>query len=167
MNKDKDRENMDQAEANRDPLSGEPGAHPVGTGIGAASVGTAATVIGGVVGGPVGAVIGAVVGSVAGGLAGKGAAENVNPTVEDEHWRANYSQRPYVEEGRQYEDYQPAFRTGYEGYVRYARNGQSYDEAEPELQKDYETQSTSDIQWIDARQATRDAWNRAEGSNKQ
>jgi hypothetical protein len=68
---------------NPDPITGQPGAHPLGTGVGAAGVGTVATVIGATVGGPVGAVVGAVVGSVAGGLAGKSTAESVNPSSED------------------------------------------------------------------------------------
>ena len=63
----------DRADANRDPITGEPGAHPIGTGAGAAAGGaTGATV--GAIGGPVGAVIGGAVGAVVGGLAGKGAA---------------------------------------------------------------------------------------------
>ena len=36
-----------QSDANLDPISGEVGAHPVGTGVGAAGAGTVATVIGG------------------------------------------------------------------------------------------------------------------------
>src|SRR5687768_11457652 len=82
-------------DANRDPLSGETGAHPVGTGVGAASGGTVGAVIGGAVGGPVGAMIGAAVGGLAGGLAGKGIAESVNPSEEDAFWRDNYTSRPY------------------------------------------------------------------------
>jgi outer membrane lipoprotein SlyB len=74
---------VDDKDANRDPISGQPGAHPVGTGIGAAGVGSAATAVGAVVGGPVGAAVGAVVGSVVGGLVGKGTAEKIDPTNPD------------------------------------------------------------------------------------
>ena len=66
---------------NRDPLSGELGAHPIGTGVGAAAGGVAAGAAVGSVAGPVGTVVGAAVGAVAGGLAGKGVAEKVDPTV--------------------------------------------------------------------------------------
>ena len=66
---------------NRDPITGEPGAHPVGTGVGAAAGGIAAGAAVGSVAGPVGTVVGAAVGAVAGGLAGKGVAEKVDPTV--------------------------------------------------------------------------------------
>ena len=76
-------EDRAREEANHDPVTGEPGAHPVGTGVGAATGGTVGAVIGGAVGGPVGAMVGAAVGGLAGGLAGKGVAESVNPTEED------------------------------------------------------------------------------------
>src|SRR5437870_3957121 len=67
------------SDANPDPLSGATGAHPVGTGIGAAG-GAAAGASIGAVAGPVGAAVGTLVGAVAGGLAGRGAAEAINPT---------------------------------------------------------------------------------------
>jgi uncharacterized protein (TIGR02271 family) len=66
-------------DANRDPITCEPGAHPVGTGVGSAAGGAAGAAIGAMAG-PVGAGVGAVAGAVAGGLAGKGAAEGANPT---------------------------------------------------------------------------------------
>lgn len=75
-----DKDTKRNPNANPDPITGEKGAHPVGTGIGAAGAGAAATAVGAAVGGPVGAVVSAVVGSVAGGLAGKGVAEQIDPT---------------------------------------------------------------------------------------
>ena len=161
-----DKDLVDNPDANLDPISGETGAHPVGTGIGAAGVGTAATVIGAVVGGPIGGVVGAVVGSVVGGLAGKQAAEKINPTEEDEHWRDNYTTRPYVEEGRAYEDYQPAYRTGYQGYIRYVDAGKTYDQVEPELRKEYEAKGSSNVDWNAAKYAVRDGWDRASRYDK-
>src|SRR4030095_16116550 len=74
---------------NRDPITDEPGAHPVGTGVGTAG-GAVAGAAAGSLGGPIGAAIGGVVGAVVGGLAGKAAAEAVNPTAEEAHWRENY-----------------------------------------------------------------------------
>jgi phage tail tape-measure protein len=66
--------------ANRDPISGEPGSHPVGTGIGAAGGVTTGAIIGGIVGGPIGGVIGAAIGGAVGGRTGHEVAEGVNPT---------------------------------------------------------------------------------------
>jgi uncharacterized protein (TIGR02271 family) len=151
--------NAHEGDANRDPISHEPGAHPVGTGIGAAGAGATGTVIGGLLGGPVGAVVGAVVGSVVGGLVGKGVAENVNPTQEDDYWRENYTSRPYVEPERSFEDYKPAYQTGYQAFDRYADTEKTYEEVEPELQADYETNyAASSLPWEQAKPAARDAF---------
>jgi len=147
-------------DANRDPITKTPGAHPVGTGIGAVGGATAGAAIG-AVGGPVGAAVGLVAGAVVGGLAGKGVAEKIDPTVEDGYWKENYSKRPYVERNVAFETYQPAYRTGYEGYTRYS--GRKFEEVEPDLRRDYEkSKGNSNLTWDKARSATRDAWNRVE-----
>jgi len=150
-------------DANPDPLTGEAGAHPVGTGVGAGAAGAAGAAIGGAIGGPVGAGVGAVVGAVSGGLAGKSVAERVNPTVEDAYWRENYASRPYAESGYDYTDYEPAYRTGYEGYSSHHDQGITYDQAEPTLRQNYEAQHGGGrVAWEKAKHATRDAWDRAE-----
>ncbi|MDX2214096.1 MAG: hypothetical protein SFY66_12480 [Oculatellaceae cyanobacterium bins.114] len=160
MTDDKKTQNRD---ANLDPISGQPGAHPVGTGVGAAGAGAIGTAIGGAVGGPVGAVVGAAVGAVAGGLAGKGVAEKIDPTVENDYWRTNYSTRPYAESSYTYDDYDPAYRTGYEGYSTYSQRGMTYTDAEPHLQTDYEQRrGKGRLAWDKAKHATRDAWDRVE-----
>ena len=148
-------------DANRDPITKEPGAHPVGTGAGAAGAGAAGAAIGGTVGGPVGAVVGAAVGAVAGGLAGKGAAEAVNPTVEDTYWKENFSTRPYITADRGYEFYQPAYRYGWESYPNY--RGKKYEEVESDLERGWDRfKGQSKLSWNEARAATRDAWHRVE-----
>ncbi|HEY7410972.1 MAG TPA: hypothetical protein VII13_09535 [Vicinamibacteria bacterium] len=146
-------------DANRDPLSGAPGAHPVGVGAGAAGGAAAGAAVGSVAG-PIGTGVGAVVGGVAGGLLGKGAAEAVNPTVEEEYWRDNYSTRPYVTSGADFETYRPAYQYGWESYARH--QGRRFDEVEPELRKDWETRRDTKLTWDRAKEATRDAWHRVE-----
>jgi len=147
---------------NLDPISGAPGAHPVGTGIGATGGGLAGAAIGSV-GGPIGAGIGIAVGAVAGGLAGKAVAENVDPTAEDAYWRANYASRPYVETDDPYDVYEPGYRTAYENYGKF--RGQTFEEAEEELRRDYENRTDRrGASWEKARPAARDAWQRIEGS---
>ena len=69
---------------NRDPLTGQKGSHPVGTGIGAAGGASAGALIG-TAGGPIGVAVGAVVGGIAGAVAGKSAAEVVDPTDPKAH----------------------------------------------------------------------------------
>jgi uncharacterized protein (TIGR02271 family) len=71
--------NYNSDDANRDPITGEPGAHPVGTAAGA-TAGGAAGAAAGSIGGPIGMGVGAATGAVVGGLAGSAAGEQFNPT---------------------------------------------------------------------------------------
>lgn len=142
-----------------DPLTGEPGAHPVETGLGAAGAGTIGTIVGGVVGGPIGAVVGAAIGAVSGGLMGKETAEVIDASVEHEHWRIHHASRPYVEPGRTYEDYAPAYKTGYEAFSRHGNTGKTFDEIEPELQSEYrETHGKTGLAWDKVKPAAQDAY---------
>jgi hypothetical protein len=167
MNSDKPLAKGEGRDANRDPLTGTPGSHPIGTGVGAvvggaaAAAGTAAAAgaAAGTVVGPVGTVIGAAIGAVAGGLAGKAVAEHIDPTFEDTYWRENYSTRPYVAEGSGYDDYGPAYRYGVDTFGRH--DGRSFDEVEPELASGWDrARGTSRLEWSNAKHASRDAWHR-------
>ncbi|HWD18849.1 MAG TPA: hypothetical protein VHB20_06185 [Verrucomicrobiae bacterium] len=152
-----------EKDENRDPITGAPGSHPLGTGVGAAGGAAAGAAIG-TVGGPVGAAVGLVTGAIVGGLAGKGFAEGIDPTVEDAYWRDNYEKQTYVQRGLKYDIYRPAYRAGYEGYGRY--RGRSYDDVEAELQREYEQSGgSSTLAWEQAKHATRDAWRRVENSS--
>jgi len=145
---------------NKDPISGAPGAHPVGVGVGAAAGGLAAGAAAGSTLGPVGTVVGAAAGAVIGGLTGKGVAELIDPTLEDAYWQKHYTQRPYVPAEASYDDYGPAYRYGVDAYTR--RNGRSFDEAEVDLAAGWNSaRHTSQLEWHDARHAVRDAWRRA------
>ena len=148
---------------NRDPLSGAPGAHPVGVGVGAAAGGIAAGAAIGTVAGPVGTLVGAAIGAVVGGLAGKGVAESIDPTVEDAYWRENYASRDYVADGRSYDDYGPAY--GY-GVSRY-EGERTFEDVEPELADGWMgARGPSTLGWGEAAPAARDAWERVGGRNR-
>ena len=148
-----------EANANRDPLSGAAGSHPVGTGVGAALGGTAAGAVAGSVVGPVGTVIGAAVGAIVGGFAGKGVAELIDPTAEDAYWRENYKDRPYADGASSYEEYGPAYRYGVDSFGKHP--GRSFDEAESDLSRHWTgSREASSLDWDRAKHATRDAWNR-------
>ena len=148
-------------DTNPDPISGEPGAHPVGAGVGAAAVGAAATVAGAVLGGPIGGIAGAAIGAVAGGYAGKAVEETIDPTAEDAYWRQNYQNRPYVEQGANYDTYQPAYQYGWESRRQYG--SRRFDEVEPELKTQWGAAGTqSQLDWENAKPAARDAWDRIE-----
>lgn len=152
--------------ANLDPITKTPGAHPVGTGLGAAAGGMAGAAAAGAaagtaVGGPIGAAAGLVVGAVVGGLAGKAVAEKIDPTAEDTYWRDAHRKEPYYRAENTYEDYAPAYRVGYLG--RSKRQGQSFDSVESELKSEYDNQrGDSRLTWDKARDASRAAWNRVE-----
>jgi hypothetical protein len=148
---------------NEDPITGEPGSHPVGAGLGAAAGGAAAGAAAGAVGGPVGAAIGAVVGGVAGGYAGKGIAERIDPTAEEDYWRNEYPKRDYYEETVVFEDVQPAYRHGWESRGRY--EDRAWDDAEFDVRRDWETsQHNKSMNWEKVKRPVRDAWDRIERS---
>lgn len=150
---------------NLDPISKEPGAHPVGTGLGAMAGAAAAGAAAGVVGGPVGALAGGVIGAIAGGLGGKAAAEAVNPTAEEAYWRDNYSSEPYVQPGRSYDDYAPAYRMGVTGYNQYNGN---FDDSEQRLASEWDSsRGGSTLSWPEASAASRAAWSRADSQVRQ
>ena len=147
------------ADANPDPITKEPGAHPLGVGVGAAAGGMAAGAAIGTVAGPIGTGIGAAVGAVVGGLAGKGVAEAIDPTVEDAYWRENYSSRDYVSADRSYDDYGPAYGYGVSQYQR----DRSFEDVEPELAEGWMgSRGTSSLGWGEASHAARDAWDRVD-----
>lgn len=150
---------IDNENANRDPITGAPGAHPVGTGLGAAMGGAAAGAAVGTVAGPVGTVIGAAAGAIIGGMAGKGVAEAIDPTVEYVYWRDNYTQRPYVTNGANFDDYGPAYLFGIHSSARFGNR--SFDDIEPDLARDWDAaRGTSSLAWEHAREASRDSWER-------
>jgi hypothetical protein len=159
-------------DAHPDLITGAPGSHPIGSGVGAAG-GTVAGLYAGAaigsvvpgVGTVVGGVVGGIIGGVGAGLAGKGIAEAVNPTHIDEadnaYWRENYKTRPYAQHGRDYEEFEPAYRYGRESRHRYA--GRKFDEVESDLRRDWESSNAATgLTWEQARDASRDAWDRAD-----
>lgn len=154
-------------EMHPDPVTGEPGAHPVGAGVGAAVGGTvgigsaiAAGALAGSVAGPVGTAVGVVVGAVAGGLIGKGVAEGIEPSRHHAYWRANYKTQPYVLDGATYEQYAPAYQHGWES--RAAFGGKSFEDAEEHLGRSWDDRrGESTLSWEEAKPAVKDGWVRA------
>lgn len=162
MAEKKQRDLTDEKNANRDPISGTPGAHPVGVGAGAVVGGAAAGAATGTVAGPIGTLVGAAIGAVAGGLAGKAVAEAIDPTAEDAYWRENYAREPYYQPGRPYEHYEPAYRAGYESRAVHDRP-RTFEEVEHDVEAAYDRRKAQEgFTWEEARQPARAAWDRAE-----
>ena len=145
----------------RDPLTGAPGSHPLGTGVGAVGAGAAGAAIGAAAG-PLGAIAGAAVGAVVGGLIGKGVAEGIDPTEERAFWRETYKDRPYYDQGFSYDtDYEPAYRYGWE--TRGHFHDRKFEDVEPHLEENWhQAKGDSRLRWEHAKQAVRDSWHRIE-----
>ena len=149
----------DGVDRNPDPITGAPGSHPTGVGIGAAS-GAATGAALGAIGGPVGAIIGGVAGAVVGGYTGKAAGEWNDPTDDETYWRENYSDRPYVEPGDPYEKHADAYRYGGEAARTYP--DRSFAEVEGDVRSAYAKHpAATSTPYDSARPAIEDAYTRA------
>jgi hypothetical protein len=88
-------------------------------------------------------------------------AQEVDARVEEAYWRQNYLREPYYERGYTFDDYHPAYRTGWEGRLRYA--GRTYEQCERDLQRDYQrNRGASQLDWGKNRHAVRAGWERFE-----
>ncbi len=137
---------------NPDPITKEPGSHPIGTSAGSAGGAAAGAAIG-AFGGPIGALIGAAIGAVAGGAAGHVAGEAIDPTGETEYWRGHHKRD-------EWNDYEPAYRYGWESRSRLG--DQRWDDRlDNELREGWDrVKGKSKLTWDRARLATRNAWDR-------
>ncbi len=163
--KDRVDQKLDARDENPDPITGEPGSHPVGVAAGGSGGATAGATVGAAIGGPVGAAIGGMVGAVAGGITGKAAAEALNPTLEEEYWRETYRTRPYFRQDLDYSEYASAYRYGWESAAREDYQNRTFEEIESDLQRDWEAdRSRYPRPWPEMREAIRDAYNRTRGA---
>ena len=86
-----------------------------------------------------------------------------NPSLQDVYWREAFTNEPYYKIDYTYDDYAPAYRTGYEAAGRYLGQNRRFDDLEPELRADYERiKGKSRLAWEDAKDAVRSAWHRVE-----
>jgi hypothetical protein len=144
---------------NPDPITDQPGSHPIETGVGAALGGAASGLAVGAVAGPVTAAVGAAVGAVAGGLAGKSVGEMIDPTTEDNWLRDNFASRPYVQKGETLETYYPAYQYGAEAECRYGHA--DFESMEEDLESDWHNAThPAPMPWARARGAVKDAYDR-------
>lgn len=151
-------------DANRDPISGAPGSHPVGVAAG----GTAGALAGAALGslfGPIGTLVGGGMGAVGGAIGGKALAERVDPTAEVEYWRQDATRRDYYQRDRDFDrDYAPAYRMGTE--YRNEAGSRDWNEIEPQLRQRWESgrggRGDSGLDWEAARPAVQDAYARTD-----
>lgn len=160
---EKDVRKREDRDANRDPLTGSPGSHPVGVGVGAAG-GAAAGAAAGTIAGPAGAILGAAVGAVAGAMVGKVAAEAIDPTVEEAYWKEHYATEPYYKPSSS-GNYAAVFRAGFERRTRHL--ARRIEDLNRDLEKDNSRNRVENGPlWENRREESRApalaAWNRVE-----
>ena len=146
---------------NPDLITGAPGSHPVGVGLGGTGGALAGAAIGSLLG-PIGTLIGGAAGAIAGAAAGKGVAERIDPTGETQYWESTYATRPYYDKSFTYDDYSPAYRYGDE--VRAQHGGRKWDDSlESDIRQGWEsTKANSRLTWEQAKDAVRDAFDRSD-----
>lgn len=81
------------------------------------------------------------------------------PGAEADYWRRSFTDEPYFDQAKSFEDYGPAYELGWTGYNMY---GGEFDTADRVLANDWAIQKgISTLSWNEARPACRAAWQRA------
>ena len=85
-------------------------------------------------------------------------------TAEDEYWRSNYRTRPYIGTQQNYDEWQPAYRYGYESAQRY--HDKRWEDVEHDLSSGWNSYEyrRGNSTWEQVKSAVRDAWNRMVGN---
>ena len=134
--------------------------HSIGEGAGAVTGAVTGAAVGSAAG-PVGTVVGALAGGVGGAKAGGGIAEAINPTDYTDHFKNTYRDTAYYSSGRDWNDYEPAYKYGYDTYGQY--RGQRFEDVESDLERNWDaTRANSRLAWNEARGAVRDGWHHIE-----
>jgi hypothetical protein len=85
-------------------------------------------------------------------------------STEESYWRENYQNRPYADENRQFDDYKPGYKYGYESADR--MGSKPWHEAEPELRRGWdEYEERNQSTWDEIKDSVKDAWDRVTGSD--
>jgi hypothetical protein len=147
-----------RGDRNADPITDEPGSHPIETGIGAAATGAASGLAAGAFAGPLAAAVGVAVGAVAGGLAGKSVGEIIDPTAADSWLEENFKSRPYVGKSDDYKDFRAAYRYGGLAESKYGDAG--LDLTDEKLQSEWANQGDA-LTWARACDAVKDGYDRS------
>lgn len=92
-------------------------------------------------------------------------AGTIDADAEEAYWRENFRKETYFEKGLSFDDYRPAYRTGWEARGRYP--GRTYEEIERELQADYNrNRGSSRLAWERSKHAVRAGWERFERTDR-
>lgn len=90
--------------------------------------------------------------------------------AQNRYWREQFRNEPYYAQGKDFDAYEPAYRLGAE--ARGEHPDKAFTDIEDDLRMQYEAnqQAQRKLDWADARQAVRAAWDRSDqsmaGANK-
>ena len=85
--------------------------------------------------------------------------------TEDEYWRGNYANRPYIGSNRDYSYWQPAYRYGYDSANQYKER--QWNDVENDLRAGwdkYPHRGSARGTWEEIKAAVRDGWDRLVGN---
>ncbi len=78
-----------------------------------------------------------------------------------EQFKSEYNKAPYYQDGRKWEDYEPAYRYSYDQYKTEA--GRKWDDVEANLENGWDkVKGQSKLAWAEAKEAVRDGWHKLE-----
>ncbi|KFN44426.1 hypothetical protein [Arenimonas oryziterrae] len=93
--------------------------------------------------------------------------ERIHPSVEDEYWSIVHADQAFARPDLRFEDYLPAYRTGYMGAARYTPEGRAFEDVESLLEAEYaRTKGDSALVWDQAKLPARAAWDRMAAKTK-
>ena len=134
--------------------------HSIGEGTGAVAGAVTGAVVGSAAG-PVGTVVGAIAGGALGAKGGGAVAEAINPTEYNTHFENNYKSSPNYVSGKEWGDYQPAYKYGYDTYGEY--QGKKFEDVQDNLERNWDNaRAKSRLEWTEAKSAVRDGWHHIE-----
>ncbi len=108
--------------------------------------------------------VGAEVGNAARELVG--GSPTINAADEETYWRGRHSGQPYAQ-NRPFDEYQGAYRTGWEGWAKNCDSGRTFAGCEGDLRNEYErNRGKSNLNWDEARGAAEAAWRRVSGNHE-
>lgn len=85
----------------------------------------------------------------------------LDANAEHAYWRDQFSNEPYYDDAFGFDDYEHAYRAGYEGHGRHG--GPSFDQVEQQVQAEWErSKGESRLTWDKAKHAAKAAWHRVE-----
>jgi hypothetical protein len=84
--------------------------------------------------------------------------------TEEDYWRTNYSNRPYVAANKDFEYWRPGYRYGYDSAMKY--QGRNWNDIENDLRTGWDRyEHRGKAAWEQIKNAVRDGWNRVTGNS--